>query len=151
MPAPTFFDRVLVRHVALGATVTTFFLILLGVYTGATGSGLACSAQWPLCDDGLFPQSLPSLIEWLHRFFAMVAGAFFLGLLYGGWRYYQETRIRLAVTTAIVVLPIQVLLGGATVIQYTPEIQTAHHAAAMIIFTAVLAATLWMYDADAAL
>lgn len=143
-------DRFGFPHFALLTSVVTFFLILLGVYTGATGSGLACDARWPLCDGwlGLFPADWPSFIEWFHRFVAMIAGFLYLGLVYGGWRYYTDIRIRLAVTTAIVVLPAQILLGGATVLEYTPEIQVAHHAAALIIFTAVLAATLWIFEVE---
>ncbi len=148
MPVTSLYERLRFRHLAAATSIGTFALILLGVYTGATGSGLACSAQWPLCDDGLFPQSLPSLIEWLHRFVAMIIGFMMLGLAYGGWRYYDQRRIRWAVTIAIVALPIQVLLGRETVVSYTPEVQTLHHGAALVIFSAVLAATLWIYEAD---
>ncbi len=131
---------------AIVTTIATFFLILLGVYTGATGSGLGCSAQWPLCDGGLLPQSLPSLIEWLHRFVAMVTGLLILGLTYVGWRHFEDPRIRGSMGVAVVALPIQILLGGATVIEYTPIVQTAHHGAALLIFAAVLAATLWIRE-----
>lgn len=135
-------------HLAVVTAAATFALILLGVYTAATGSGLGCSAQWPLCDDGLLPQSMPSLIEWSHRFVALVTGLLILGLAYVGWRHYDERRIQFALALAVVALPLQVLLGGATVVQYTPAVQTAHHGAALVIFTAVLAATLWILEAD---
>ncbi|MFP4590543.1 MAG: COX15/CtaA family protein [Halobacteriales archaeon] len=135
------------RHLAVTTAAATFALILLGVYTAATGSGLGCSAQWPLCDGGLLPQSVPSLIEWLHRFVALITGGLILGLAYVGWRHYDERRIHLALGLAVIALPLQILLGGATVVEYTPVIQTAHHAAALVIFTAVLAATLWILEA----
>lgn len=141
-------DRIQFKHLAAATSLGTFVLILLGVYTGATGSGLACSAQWPLCDGGLLPQSLPSFIEWLHRLVAMVVGIMILGLAYGGWRYYEARRIRLVVTAAVAALPLQVVLGRETVVRYTPEVQAAHHGAALIIFASVLAATLWSYEAD---
>lgn len=141
-------DHLGFRHFALATSAVTFALIILGVYTAATGSGLACSAQWPFCDNGLLPQSLPSFIEWFHRLVAMVTGFMMLGLLYGGWRHYDQRRIRIAVTTAVVLLPTQILLGGATVTQYSAEITTAHHFAALVIFTAVLSATLWIFEAD---
>lgn len=144
----SFRDRLHFKHLAAATSLGTFVLILLGVYTGATGSGLACSAQWPLCDNGLLPQSLPSFIEWLHRLIAMLVGFMILGLAYGGWRGYEDRRIRVAVTVALVSLPVQVLLGRGTVVQYTPEVQTAHHAVALVIFSAVLAATLWIYEAE---
>lgn len=138
------------RHFALATSAGTFVLILLGVYTGAIGAGLACEARWPFCDGwmGLFPANWPSFVEWFHRLVAMIVGFMILGLLYGSWRYYQQTRIRAGATLAVLVLPIQIVLGGGTVLQYSPEITTLHHAAALVIFTGVLATTLWIYEVD---
>lgn len=139
------------RHFAAVTTGMTFVLILLGVYTAATGAGLSCSAQWPLCDNGLLPQSVPSFIEWFHRLVAMVTGFFILGTTAWAWRSYGDVpRIKWASTLALVVLPVQILLGGATVVRYTPLIQTAHHAAAMLIFTGLLSTTLWAFGLHSA-
>lgn len=139
--------RLGVPHFAAATTGLTFTLILLGVYTAASGAGLACSAQWPLCDGGLLPQTIPSFIEWFHRLVAMVAGFAILGTTVGVWRRFDSRRIRLAGVTALAVTPVQVLLGGATVVSYTPVVQTAHHGAAMVIFGALFAATLWSFAA----
>ncbi|PSQ17748.1 cytochrome AA3 biosynthesis protein [Halobacteriales archaeon QS_8_69_26] len=136
------------RHLAAATTFLTFLLILLGVYTAATGAGLACSGQWPACDGGLLPQTIPSFIEWFHRFVAMIAGFAILGTAVALWRSYDETRIRGAGVLALVATPLQVLLGGATVIQYTPVVQTAHHGVAMLIFGSLLAGTLWAFEAS---
>jgi len=127
-----------------GVTVgLTFLLILLGVYTAATGAGLGCSAQWPLCDDGVLPQSLPSVIEWTHRFVAMVTGFFIIGTAVQAWRTTDSTRIQYAATSAVVLLPVQVLLGANTVFNYGALSQVAHQAAAQLIFAGVLATWLW--------
>ncbi|WP_458205587.1 COX15/CtaA family protein [Haladaptatus sp. NG-SE-30] len=134
------------RRFAAFTTSLTFALILLGVYTAAAGAGLSCSAQWPFCDGGLFPKTIPSFIEWFHRLVAMVTGFFILGTTYGAWKYYDSKRIRWAATIALVVLPVQILLGGATVLVYGPVVQVAHHAAAMTIFAALMATTLWAYE-----
>jgi cytochrome c oxidase assembly protein subunit 15 len=138
--------RVRARHLAGATTGLTFLLILLGVYTAASGAGLACSGQWPLCDGGLLPETLPSFIEWLHRFVAMVTGVAILGTTVALWREHDSRRIRGAGLLALVATPVQALLGGATVIRYTPVVQTAHHGAAMVIFGALLAATLWAFE-----
>lgn len=136
------------RQFAAATTGLTFGLILLGVYTAATGAGLSCSAQWPLCDGGVLPQSIPSFIEWFHRLVAMIVGFFILGMTAWAWRSHgDQPRIKWSATLALVVLPLQVLLGGATVLSYTPLIQTAHHAAALLIFAGLLATTLWAYEA----
>jgi cytochrome c oxidase assembly protein subunit 15 len=134
------------RHLAAFTTVWTFLLILLGVYTAASGSGLACSGQWPMCDGGLLPQTLPSFIEWFHRLIAMFAGFFILGTFATLWVAYDSRRIRAASGIALLATPLQALLGGATVFQYTPPVQTAHHGAAMLIFAGLFAATLWAYE-----
>jgi cytochrome c oxidase assembly protein subunit 15 len=138
------------RHLAAATTALTFSLILLGVYTAAIGAGLSCSAQWPFCDDGLLPQTFPSFVEWFHRLIAMITGFFILGTTAGAWKYHQRKRIRGAATLALAVTPAQIVLGGATVFVYTPLVQVAHHAAALIIFGSLLATTLWSYEAETA-
>ena len=151
------------RHLAAVTTGLTFALILLGVYTAAAGAGLACGARWPLCNGavfGLFPANWPSFIEWFHRFVAMVTGFLILGTTYVAWRHGKGRRTRIASTVALVALPVQVLLGGATVTVYTALVQVTHHAAALVIFAALVATTVWAYaepattdhatDADAA-
>jgi cytochrome c oxidase assembly protein subunit 15 len=135
------------RHLAAVTTGLTFVLILLGVYTAAKGAGLSCSAQWPYCDGGLLPQTLPSLVEWTHRLVAMITGFVILGTGIQAHRQGLSRRIRYASLLALAILPVQVLLGRETVFTYTALVQTAHHAAALVIFAALLAATLWAYDA----
>jgi len=143
-------DRLGVGHLLAGTTGLTGLLIVLGVYTAASGAGLACQQQWPLCDGGLFPQTLPSFIEWLHRLVAMIAGFVILGAAAATWRYDADRRTRVAATTAVVLLPLQVILGGATVTiegaipwGYTPSVHALHLGAALGIFSALLLATLW--------
>jgi len=138
------------RHLAAVTTGLTFSLILLGVYTAAMGAGLSCSAQWPLCDGGLLPQTFPSFVEWFHRLVAMITGFFILGTAVGAWKYHAERRIRGAATLALAVTPLQMVLGGATVFVYTPVVQVAHHAAALTIFGSLMATTLWSYESERA-
>jgi len=114
------------------------------------GAGLSCSAQWPFCDDGLSPQTSPSLIEWFHRLVAMITGFFIIGTAAGAWKYTAQKRIRGAATLALAVTPPQIVLGGATVFVYTPLVQVAHHAAALVIFGSLVATTLWSYEKSGA-
>lgn len=139
----------LVRRLAIATTALVFGLILLGVYTAAAGAGLACSGQWPLCDGGLLPQSWPSAIEWTHRLVAAVTGVCILGTAAGALRYRRHVpRAAIGAALALLVTPVQVLLGGATVFVYTPAVQTAHHAAALLIFGALLVTSVTLADAD---
>lgn len=134
------------RHLAAATTGLTFVLILLGVYTAATGTGLSCGAQWPACDGGLFPQSLASVPEWSHRLVAMIAGFAILGTAAGAWYLDRDARTRYAATVALAFLPAQILFGAQTVFAYGPAIQVVHHATALVIFAALIAATLWAYE-----
>lgn len=146
--------RVRFRHLAAGTTGMTLLLMLLGVLTAATGTGLSCQAQWPFCDGGLFPATVASVPEWAHRVWAMLTGFLILGV--AGWAWYPErrpARQRYAATLAAALLPVQVLLGAVTVTfsgripgGYSVPVQTAHFGAALLIFGALAAATAWAAD-----
>jgi cytochrome c oxidase assembly protein subunit 15 len=122
-------------------TGMTLSLVMLGIYTAATGSGLACSAQWPLCDNGLLPQTIPSFIEWFHRLVAMVTGWFILGTALWSWRR-PDRRTRLTATLAVFLLPLQISIGAVTVTLngllpdgYSAPTQGAHLVVALSIFS----------------
>jgi cytochrome c oxidase assembly protein subunit 15 len=139
------------RFAAL-TTVTTLALVSLGVYTAATGSGLACSAQWPLCDGGVLPRTVPSFIEWFHRLVAMVTGFLILGTAAWSWRA-ADRRTATVATLAAVLLPLQVSIGAVTVTLgglvpggYSPPAQGAHLFVALAIFTALTVTTLRAFD-----
>jgi cytochrome c oxidase assembly protein subunit 15 len=138
------------RRFAAFTTALTTALVMLGVYTAATGSGLACSAQWPLCDNGLLPQTLPSFVEWFHRLVAMVTGLFILGTAGWAWTRPVDRRATFAATLAVVLLPLQISIGAVTVTLngmlpggYSPPTQAAHLLVALTIFTALTLTTLY--------
>lgn len=138
------------RRFAGFTTGLTVSLIALGVYTAATGSGLACSQQWPLCDGGVLPQSLPSFIEWLHRLVAMIAGWFIVGTALWAWRGKESLGARAFATVAVVLLPLQITIGAVTVTLsglipwgYTMPTHAAHLGVALIIFGALTLTTLY--------
>ena len=137
------------RRFAAFTTALTMTLIMLGVYTSATGSGLACSAQWPLCDNGLLPQTVPSFIEWFHRLVAMITGFFILGTTAWAWRSSLGRNGKVAATLALVLLPLQISIGAVTVTLngllpsgYSPPTQGAHLVVALGIFSALVVTTL---------
>jgi cytochrome c oxidase assembly protein subunit 15 len=139
------------RQLLAATTGLTFGLILLGVYTGAIGAGLTCGARWPLCDGwmGLFPANWASFVEWFHRLVAMITGFAILGSTVAAWRGDYSSRIRYATGVATVVLPVQILLGANTIINFGAAAQVLHHAAALTILTAMVAATAWSFEPSA--
>jgi len=129
--------------VLLLTTGLVYLTVLLGVSTRATAAGLACNAQWPLCDGGLlnlFPETLPSAFEWIHRVVAMFAGFGILGSAIAAWRGRAPRLVLGAIALATVLLPLQVLLGRETVLTFTPPVLAAHYWVAMTIYAAVVVA-----------
>jgi cytochrome c oxidase assembly protein subunit 15 len=130
----------------------TLTLFALGVYTAATGSGLACQAQWPLCSDQLIPALVinPDFIEWFHRVWAMVTGFLIIGVAGWTWLGDLDRRTRLAATLAVAILPLQITVGAITVTLgglvpggYTVSTHAAHLIVALAIFTLLALATIW--------
>ena len=139
------------RRFAAFTTALTLSLITLGIYTAATGSGLACQAQWPLCSDQLIPALTinPDFIEWFHRVVAMISGFFILGTAGWAWRR-GDRRTKVASTLAVVLLPLQVTVGAITVTigglvpgGYSPPTHAAHLIVALTIFTLLTLTTLF--------
>jgi cytochrome c oxidase assembly protein subunit 15 len=118
--------------------------ILLGVAAKATGSGLACQANWPQCDTGpwnLFPASLPSFYEWIHRFVAMFAGVAIIASAAAVALSSVRRRVATLVLAGTALTPVQVYLGRQTVLQYELQVLSVHFWTAMSIFVAFTLAT----------
>lgn len=140
--------RTRVRRLVVATAGLTFLLILLGRYTALTGAGLACEAQWPLCSGGTLPQTLPDFVEWFHRLVAMVAGFVILGTAYAVWKTYDARRIRAASALAVVLLPLQVLLGRETVVSFVELVILGHLAVGILIFGSLVATAVWAVELD---
>jgi len=132
------------------SAVLTGILMVLGVYTAATGAGLTCAGRWPLCDGflGLFPANWSSFIEWFHRLVAMVTGFVILGTTVSAWRRGADRRVRVALAAATILLPSQIVLGALTVTTYRWAVLLAHFGTASTIFTGVALAAAWTYGVD---
>ena len=140
------------RRYAAATTGMTLSLFAIGVYTAATGSGLACQAQWPLCSDQLIPALVinPDFIEWFHRVWAMITGFLIIGVAAWSWIGSFDRRTRLAATFAVAILPLQITVGAVTVTVgglvpggYTVSTHAAHLIVALCIFTLLTLATIW--------
>ncbi|MFC7167772.1 COX15/CtaA family protein [Halospeciosus flavus] len=143
--------------VALATTGLTYLLLLLGLFTAASGSGATCNQTYPGCAGQLSPVGLtpPQFVEWFHRLVAMTIGFVILGNGVVQWRAYTRTRTSRAAVLALLLLPLQVILGGTTVTfaglvpgGYTMVVQASHFFAALAIFTALVASTAWAYERE---
>jgi cytochrome c oxidase assembly protein subunit 15 len=142
---PGWLGRVKFRHLLTVTLTLVAGTIVLGIAAKATGSGLACQANWPQCDTGplnLFPASLPSFYEWIHRFVAMFAGFAILASGVVAWRSSAvDRRVAPLVLLGTVLTPVQVYLGRETVFQYRMNILSLHFWTAITIFSLFAIAT----------
>lgn len=139
------------EHLSGVTLVVTYAVMILGAYTSAIGAGLSCP-DWPTCYGTWIPFLQPEIIanspysalqifaEWAHRGLAMTAGFLILGTAIGAWIVYRDSWIvKWSATIALILLPIQVLLGGLTVTEnLKPIIVTTHLGVATLILLCLL-------------
>jgi len=131
---------------AVATTALTFVLMLLGVWTAVGGYGLTCEGRWPICDGavaGLFPANFGSFVEWFHRLVAMITGFAILGTAVAAWRGGASRRVRAAFLLALLITPVQIVLGALTVTTYERLILAVHFGSALAIIALLAAGTVW--------
>ena len=122
------------HHRALVVSIVwTLVLLFLGSVVHATGSSLACP-DWPTCYGSMVPTMEGGIFwEHLHR---LVAGGLILMWLLTGWLARRESapvRIRRGWLAGLVLLLVQAVLGGATVLLLLPPaVSTAHLTLALL-------------------
>ncbi len=143
-----------IRTLSLATSIATFALLVLGATVSATGAGLACP-DWPLCQGRLIPPfERLVLIEYGHRLLASAVGIMMLALAALVWRRAREHR-RLArlMVVLLILLGLQVGLGGAAVLSELKPIVVGTHLATAMAFLALLvsftARVHWESDAPA--
>src|SRR5256884_1370599 len=129
-----------VQRVAWSAAVVTYFLIALGGTVLATDSGLSCP-DWPLCyGQAFYSGTFQVLLEQFHRFTAATVSILIVLLVIGiiAWARKDRLLVTLAIVAPIL-LAIQIVLGGLTVLwKLPPQIITAHLGTALAIFAIVI-------------
>ena len=137
-------SRALRRLTAVTA-VATYLLIVMGGVVRVTGSGLGCGDkdQWPLCRGHLLPPlEQTALIEFTHRWVAAVATTLVCVLFAVVWvRYRHVRRLRVGISTVLVLFVVQIVLGAITVEFNLPSgVIMIHLANALLL----LAALVWI-------
>src|SRR6266581_2127306 len=128
-----------IRVVAWIAVVVTYFLIALGGTVLATDSGLSCP-DWPFCNgQAYYSGTYHTFLEQFHRFTAATVSILIVLLAIGIFTRARKDRLLLTMAiVAPVLLAIQVVLGGLTVLwKQPPQIITAHLGTALAILDAV--------------
>ncbi len=129
-----------IRIAAWAGVVVTYFLIGLGGTVLATNSGLSCP-DWPLCyGQAYYSGTYQVFLEQFHRFTAATVSILIVLLLIGVIAWARKDRALLTMAIAApMLLAIQIVLGGLTVLwKLPPQIITAHLGAALAIFAIVI-------------
>jgi cytochrome c oxidase assembly protein subunit 15 len=130
------------------ALVLTFTLIVLGAWVRATESGLSCP-DWPTCYGHWLPlpgqippdagyQYYQVMLEWAHRLIAgVILGPLVLIIALLGWRARGlQARMPAYVGVLILLLVVQGLLGGLTVLDgNSPWSVAVHLSTALLLFS----------------
>src|SRR6266704_2886736 len=130
----------LIRRVAWIAVGFTYFLVALGGTVRTTDSGLSCP-DWPLCYGRAYVTiDYHTFLEQFHRYIAAIVSVLVIALAISAilWAR-KERQVLIPALIAPVLLVIQIVLGGLTVLwKLPPTIITAHLGTALAIFAMVI-------------
>ncbi len=128
--------------------VSLFALVTLGGAVRLTDSGLGCP-DWPLCHGKIIPSlDKHTLIEYSHRLMASVIGLMVLAIAIVVWKSYRsQPWLVIPASLGLILLVVQAMLGGVTVLEELPaSIVVAHLATAqalMAVMVVVSIVALW--------
>jgi protoheme IX farnesyltransferase len=129
-----------IRRVAWITVTFTYFLVALGGTVRTTDSGLSCP-DWPLCYGKAYEAlNYHTFLEQFHRYVAAIVSVLVITLAISAFMWARKERhILVPALIAPVLLVIQIVLGGLTVLwKLPPNIITAHLGTALAIFATII-------------
>lgn len=133
-----------VKHLSLVTTISIYTLMIIGSYTSASGSGLACP-DWPACPIDFANKFV--IIEFMHRLWAMIT--FVLVISTVSLIIINRDIIKKIKKSAIILLTIfliQILWGALVILQQlNPLIVAIHQGLATLVFALSVYTTTLLY------
>ncbi len=131
------------RRLTIATAAATYLLVVMGGVVRVSGSGLGCGAkdQWPLCRGGLLPPlEQTALIEFTHRWLAVIAAVLLFTLAGWVWLRYRTVRpLAIGAVAVVVLYVLQIVLGAITVFFNLPNgVVMIHLANALLLLGALV-------------
>lgn len=142
-----------VRRLSVAALAATLLQVTWGGFTRGSGSGYGCSDRWPLCEGGwlqigdaggLLPRpEFHMVVEWLHRWIALLVGVLLVWLVVALWRRHRHRRrLLVPAALALAVIVAQSLVGAAVVVtDLRADLVTVHLIGALVLLGVLSYAT----------
>lgn len=131
------------QNLLLAGTVMTYILVTMGGVVCATESGLACP-DWPGCYGQIVPpMRIDAIIEYTHRFAALLTAPLILSAAIIGWRRFRSTRLLSWPPLLAMVFAIAVAIFGrfAVLTGLAPGVAAVDLGSALIVLLLMTTAT----------
>jgi cytochrome c oxidase assembly protein subunit 15 len=140
----------LLRALAVGATLGMFLVLVMGATVTNTGSAQGCGQSWPLCNGQLVPEfTIATAIEYSHRAVTGVEGVLVVALSIGILLKARTREAWWLVGSMLFFLFLQAGLGAwAVMAPQSPLVLASHFGISLMAFAAVFLTAVWVFQAQ---
>ncbi|HTU69393.1 MAG TPA: COX15/CtaA family protein [Candidatus Baltobacteraceae bacterium] len=141
-PASASHAEIALVGILAGTTLVTFVTMCIGAYVSSSGDGLACLSI-PGCAGTIVVYTQGQYVQMLHRAIAAATLLCAVSSFAFAWMRPVSVRVRIAVTTGLGLVFVQIVLGLLNVVLRLPmDLREAHAFNAALLFLAFVIATL---------
>lgn len=116
------------KRMSVITSVGMFLVLLMGATVTKTDSGDGCGTTFPLCNGKFVPAySIPSVIEYSHRFVSAVVGLLVLITFIMVWKQLKRKDARFYAFSALFFTVLQAILGAMAVVWSQSDLVMALH------------------------